>query len=47
MKLSNTNHSSMIDSALERDRLPAEEPWGPLANGDDDGDRTTEVDPEI
>ncbi len=49
MQFSSNNWLKTTDSAsLEPDRDGTGKPWGPLADGDDDGgDRTTEVDPEI
>lgn len=51
MKLDNHTRTDTADDydALERDLFPAGEPLGPLAvaQDDDGGDHTADVDPEI
>ncbi len=44
------NHANLnaTDNAQERNPSPADEPWEPLRNNDDDGgDQTTEVEPDL
>ncbi len=45
--LSNT-YLNATDNAQERDPSPADQPWKPLTDNDDDGgDQTTEVEPDL